>query len=307
MDTVKATYNPICEMREYDAKRMSPYRSMRVIGPKSSLEEAGMGIIEARPAGEKDILLAHTPDYVEKIKNEDFGFFDKMLSYLGQIPASEGIHDVACASAGCAVSALDAVEAGEADMCFALTQPPGHHAGPSNAGGFCVYNNAAIAAKKAAKEYGKRVAILDIDVHDGNGTREIVRGDESIFFATVNVKPMYPLFSGWCNQGNCRVYGALCPPLFIVDKEAYFGLVDLALEDISKFEPELLVVSAGFDTYRHDLKKADLLEKDYAKIGEKIAALDMPTITVLEGGYAIDKLPELVANYCAGFRFATTA
>ena len=297
--SVKATYNPLCRMEDFAGKR-SPFHSYRVDGPKECLEQSGIEVIDSSLAGKEDILLAHRPEYVDRIENGEFTIFERCLAALGQIPVSENIYEIACASAGCGVEALDLVEEGTADMCFALTQPPGHHAGSSSARGFCVFNNAAIVAKKAKEKYGK-VAIVDFDVHFGNGTAKCVQGDEDILFTSVHVLPQYP-YSGFLSHGNCLVYVARAYPFFRPVEETYLKKLDLALETVRDFNPEVVIVSAGFDAYWHDLHMADLSSQAFGEIGKKIAELDKPTVSLLEGGYVLDRLPCFVVDYCDAFR-----
>lgn len=302
---VVATYNPLCE-----TNLPYPLSPLRVGGPRVALEECGIEVVEARLAEKGEILLAHTADYVEKIESGNFSILDKILSALGEIPISEDIYSIARASAGCAVEAFEKVRDEETEMCFALTQPPGHHAGPSNARGYCIFNNAAIVAKEAKEEY-RKVAIIDIDVHHGNGTQEIVLGDEDIVFASLHVKPWYPHLSGWTSKKNCANY--ILPYILLFPtpiqlkfgtNERYLEKLNVAVEKIRQFEPEFVIVSAGFDTYEKDPFGRMSLTKDaYAQIGKKIASLEKPTVTVLEGGYVTGMLPKFITDYCNAFRF----
>ncbi|MFH1127640.1 MAG: histone deacetylase [archaeon] len=298
--TVKATYNPACRMENY----RFPYSSSRVDNPKKALEESGIEIIDAPPASENDLLLAHNPEYVTKIKNTDFSSFDRIRAFLEGVPTSEDIYQIALASAGCATKALEIVE-GNGGMCFALTQPPGHHAGKSSYGGFCIFNNAAIVAKKAVQDGYKRVSIIDIDVHHCNGTEEIIQGDKNIMLASIHLKPFYPLLTGWRSKENCENYSVLSIPGFrSATKEDYLKILDDSLEHVKNYNPELLIVSAGFDTYKKDpIGKMALEEDSYAAIGKRIETLDLPTVAVLEGGYAQekDKLPRFVTDFSKAF------
>lgn len=293
--SVRATYNQLCEMKGFGF----PYDILRVSGPKEALEKAGFKIIEAPPAKEEDILLVHDRKYVEKIRDNALTKADKIKARIESIPVSERLYEMALASAGCAVKAFE--EAGEV-MCFALTQPPGHHAGRSNFAGFCVFNNAAIVAEKAKQEHGK-VAILDIDVHHGNGTQDIFLGDKKVIFASIHSYPWYP-GTGLRSKKNCHNYPLpYVPPLTAGYNSRYLGKLDSALEKIKNFQPDFVVVSAGFDTYIRDpLGRMTLQEGSYTEIGRRIASLRKPTVSVLEGGYVPQKMGELVVNYCSPFQ-----
>ena len=203
-----------------------------------------------------------------------------------------------------ALSALDDVLAG--DTAFALCRPPGHHAGADYLGGYCYLNTAAIAAE-AATRAGRRTAILDIDYHHGNGTQDIfyVRGD--IFFASIHADPRtdYPFFWGHADErGEDAGEGATLnlPLAQGTALPAYEAALGAALDAVAGFAPDFLVVSFGADTFEGDpISGFALRTVDYPPIARRIASTRLPTLIVMEGGYAVDALGENVAAFLSGF------
>ncbi|MGN6818095.1 MAG: histone deacetylase family protein [Sphingomonas sp.] len=209
-------------------------------------------------------------------------------------------------SAQSALAATHAVLAGER-AAFALCRPPGHHAGADYFGGYCHLNSAAIAAQAARDAGRRRVAILDIDYHHGNGTQDIfwTRGD--VFYASLHADPAtdYPFYWGHEDErGEGEGLGAtLNLPLPQGTTLGAFRTAQArALRAISDFGAELLVVSFGADTYAGDPISAFRLETpDYAILAADIAAAGLPTVIVMEGGYAVDALGANVASLLGGF------
>ena len=236
---------------------------------------------------------------------------DRIDARLGQYsidastPIAEGTWESAYWSAQTALSALDAVLGGERSA-FALCRPPGHHAGADYMGGYCYLNNAAIAAE-AGRAAGKgRVAVLDVDYHHGNGTQDIFLDRGDVFFASIHADPRtdYPFFWGHCDEtGAGEGEGAtLNLPLprgtRIRDYEA---ALDRALEAIAGFGAGLLVCSFGADTFSGDPIGFFALETDdYAPVARRIAELGLPTLVVMEGGYAVAELGANVASFLKG-------
>jgi acetoin utilization deacetylase AcuC-like enzyme len=220
-------------------------------------------------------------------------------------PIAAGTWDAAYWSAQAALSALHAVLAGER-AAFALCRPPGHHCGPDYLGGYCYLNNAAIAAR-AAVAAGKRVAILDIDYHHGNGTQDVFYGDGEVLFASLHADPRtdYPFFWGHADErGEGAGVGAtLNLPLPRGSGWAdYAPALDTALAAIGGHRANLLVVSFGADTFEGDpISQFRLTTEDYTRMGRRIAALGLPTAIVMEGGYAVDALGRNVAAFLAGW------
>ena len=190
-------------------------------------------------------------------------------------------------AAGCAIRA---VETGG----FALVRPPGHHALASSAMGFCVFNNVAIAARHAQVELGlAHVAIVDFDVHHGNGTEALFREDPSVLTVSLHEWPFWP---GTGGPGTSNEY-ALNVPLAAGSGDAeYFRAFDEVVEPaVRAFEPDVVLVSAGFDAHRHDpLAQMEVSDDGFRELGRRCGALAPRVAAVLEGGYNLDTLPDLV-------------
>lgn len=254
-----------------------PESPERVKSTYEYLGAQGFIFIEPEPAKEEDILSVHTRQLVEQVKKTDF--FD------ADTPALPGIFDYATFSAAAAIKAM---ELGlKREPAFSLFRPPGHHAGKNFLGGFCYFNNIAIAVEKAVS-LGRRVAILDIDCHHGNGTQDIFLGNINVLYVSLHQVPLYP-GTGLKSDLNCLNY-PLRPG---TGEKEYLDTLKEAIREIEKFSPDLLAISAGFDTYKDDpLTDIGLDVESYRRIKELIIESKFPYFSVLEGGYC----PEL--KYC---------
>ncbi len=189
-------------------------------------------------------------------------------------------------------------------FAYSLCRPPGHHAEYKVMGGYCYFNNAAIAANYLSK-HGK-VAILDIDLHHGNGTQDIFYDRCDVLYVSIHADPhfKFPYNSGFENEkgrGKGLGYNKNYPlPVGTTDAE-YLKVLWKTLKDVKDFDPKFLVVSAGFDTYEKDpIGAFKLTIPFYKTIGENIKSLNLPTLVVQEGGYAIDALGEIAYNFLQG-------
>jgi acetoin utilization deacetylase AcuC-like enzyme len=184
---------------------------------------------------------------------------------------------------------------------FALTRPPGHHAGADYFGGYSYLSNAAICAE-AALAAGMTVAILDVDYHHGNGTQDVVASREGIAFASIHADPAtdYPFFWGHADESSGKILNLPLPRG--TDWAAYEPALREALEGIAGHEPELLIVSYGADTHEADpISHFRLRSSDYALMARRISSLRLPTLILMEGGYAVDALGGNVAEFLSGF------
>jgi acetoin utilization deacetylase AcuC-like enzyme len=289
----------------------------------------------ARDFGEAALARVHTADYLDFLKaawsdwrsagrpGDAAGYvwpvvrrrklaLDRIDARLGQYsydassPIAEGTWESAYWSAQTALTGLDALLAGERSA-FALCRPPGHHCGADYLGGYCYLNSAAIAAEAAIADGRKRVAILDVDYHHGNGTQDIFYGRGDVFFASIHADPAtdYPFYWGFADEtGEGEGEGAnLNLPLpRRTDLNAYLPALEAALERIAAFAPDLLIVSYGADTFAGDPISYFRIETDdYPDIARRIASLAKPTLVVMEGGYAIDRLGANVSSFLSGF------
>jgi len=250
-----------------------PESPARVESSYAYLKERGFSFIEPEAAKEEELLLVHTSGLVESVKKLSFSDPDT--------PALEGIFDYARLAVGSAIKAMEL--ALEGSPAFSLMRPPGHHSGRDFLGGFCYFNNLAVACQKAIIS-GERVAILDIDCHHGNGTQDIFLGKKNVLYVSLHQVPLYP-GTGLESQDNCLNY-PLKPG---TTQDEYLAVLQKAMAEIKKFSPRLLAVSAGFDTYAQDpLANIGLEKESYRKIKELILAAKINYFCVLEGGYSDD-------------------
>ena len=229
-----------------------------------------------------------------------------LFSYDAGSPLTSGTWQAARAGACCALTAVQRVNAG-ARSAFALTRPPGHHAGADFFGGYCFLNNAAIAAQALRDAGAARVAVLDVDFHHGNGTQAIFYDRPDVFFASLHGDPHteYPYYLGYADeQGAGAGLGAnLNLPLprgtgFVAWREA----LGLALRRIAGFGAEALVVSLGVDTFAGDpISGFQLQSGDFLQVGADLAAAGLPTVFVFEGGYAVAEVGINTVNVLEGF------
>ena len=217
----------------------------------------------------------------------------------------EGTYQAALSSANCALSAALAITNGER-ASFALCRPPGHHAGKDYAGGYCFINNAAVAANWLSTK-GK-VALLDMDYHCGNGTQDIFYEREDVLTISIHADPNfeYPHFIGFSDErGEGRGLGFHhnFPLPAGTDDAAYLAALEHALVLIREFRPAFLVVSAGMDIYADDpLGTIKVTTEGIAEIGKRVAALELPTAIMMEGGYNNDALGRNIVGFLGEFR-----
>jgi acetoin utilization deacetylase AcuC-like enzyme len=271
-------------------------------GAHPERQERLAGLLEAFPefdpvreATVDELVLVHEPGYVEAVR---------MVAESGETRwldpdtvCTPSSWEAALLAAG---AAIGAVEAGG----FALVRPPGHHALPGRAMGFCLFNNVAVAARYAQRELGlARVAILDWDVHHGNGTQDIFWDDDSVLFVSLHQWPFYP-GTGGPGEGHATVVNVPLPA-GTGDAEflaAYKGAAEPALR---AFEPDLLVVSAGFDAAGGDpVGGMELTAEGFRELGSRVGGVAPRVALVLEGGYAVEALPGLVRAAAEGVESA---
>jgi len=207
-------------------------------------------------------------------------------------------------AAGAVVAAVDAVVAKEADNAFCAVRPPGHHAEPERAMGFCLFNNAAIGALRAREVHRlARVAVVDFDVHHGNGTQAAFEADGNLFYASTHQYPLYPGTGAVSQRGDFNTI--VNAPLSAGDGgDAFREAMDtVILPRLREFKPDILVISAGFDAHTRDpLANLNLVEADYNWITKKLmevadASAQGRIVSLLEGGYDLQGLSRSVATH----------
>jgi acetoin utilization deacetylase AcuC-like enzyme len=255
------------------------------------------------PTAEFDtIALCHPMDYVIALRDAS------PTSGLVQIDAdtsmSPGSFEAALRAAGGGVYAVDEVMAGRVSNAFVATRPPGHHTETARPMGFCLFNNAAIAARYAQKRYGiDRAAVVDFDVHHGNGSQDIFWSDKSVMYCSTHEMPLYPGTGAVGERGEFNTI--VNAPLSAGDggsafKEAFETVI---LPRLREFKPDMLIISAGFDAHTRDpLANLNLVEADYTWVTKKLmdvadASAKGRVVSLLEGGYDLQGLSRSVAAH----------
>jgi acetoin utilization deacetylase AcuC-like enzyme len=240
--------------------------------------------VKPRPATLEEILRAHRPEHLDRLRQP--------IDFDSDTPYYPGIDEHASRAAGAATTAVELALSGKES--FSLMRPPGHHAGPAKAMGFCYLNSIAVAALHALAVGCERVAILDFDAHHGNGTEEIVSGNKRIRFASVHEYPGYP------GTGNSSYGNIFNWPIFPGSSPSeHVTAVNQAFDQLLQFNPDLLLVSAGFDAFKEDpLTEMTLELEHFAGFGRRLKQVGLPAAAVLEGGYS-RQLPRLVETFLA--------
>jgi acetoin utilization deacetylase AcuC-like enzyme len=235
-----------------------------------------------RLATEQEVLRVHRPSHLERLRQP--------IDFDADTPFYPGIEEHARRAAGAAIDVVDLALCGRKG--FSLMRPPGHHATSTRAMGFCYLNSIAIAAYYALATGCERVGIWDFDAHHGNGTEEIVFGNNRVRFASIHQYPGYP-GSGTTSRGN--VFNWPIPPRSNAAQHA--AAVQRALDSLIEFHPDILLVSAGFDAFVGDpLTEMNLEQEHFGKFGRWLKETGLPGAAILEGGYS-DDLPALVEAF----------
>jgi acetoin utilization deacetylase AcuC-like enzyme len=295
------------ECRLHDMGEGHPECPQRLDAIQDHLLATGLDIAldwrDAPDATAEQLERAHTAGYVSEI-----------LEQMAQVKASgsrhavdpdtnigKGTHDAAFKAAGAAIAATDAVLDRKAQNAFCAVRPPGHHATRAESMGFCFFNNVAVAARHALDARGlQRVAVIDFDVHHGNGTEDIVAGDDRILMCSFFQHPLYP-FSGAVPRGTNMV-NVPVPP-YTRGGEIRESIEAMWMPALHAFRPQMIFISAGFDAHREDdLGQLGLVEADYEWITRRLmdvaqAHAEGRIVSCLEGGYSLSALARSVAAH----------
>ncbi len=240
------------------------------------------------------------------IEPDDFCAKLGLYSMDSGTPLTAGTWIAAKTGADCAVNAAHALRLGER-ASFALTRPPGHHAGADFYGGYCFLNNAALAAQHLLDDGARRVAILDLDYHHGNGTQSIFYQRADVQYISLHADPrrQYPFYLGHADETGEAAglgYNMNLPLAQNASAPDWFAALETACLRLAGYGPEALVVSLGVDTYAGDpLSHFALHGGDFLRIGERLAYLGLPTAFILEGGYAVKEIGVNVVNVLEGY------
>jgi len=245
----------------------------------------------------KEILkMTHDSDYINLIENS---FPKKGLSFLdGDTVISPGSKDATIDAVGSIISAIDGIQNKEIKNAFCAVRPPGHHSSQNKAAGFCIFNNCSVGANYLIEKYKyKKVAIVDFDVHHGNGTQDIFYNNEKVLFISTHQYPFYPGSGSDKEKGKFNNIQNIPLPAG-TNSEEYLNALEFGLKKLKTFKPEFILISAGFDSHKDDpLAQFELNSKDFYEITKRILKISNQfcggkVVSILEGGYNLNALAE---------------
>ena len=255
--------------------------------------------IEPIPASTAQLVYVHESTYPEHIKQH----CEAEIPLTYDTSVVKASFDIALLSTGGVLRAANAVATGEVKNAFAMVRPPGHHATPNRSMGFCLFNNIAITARYLQREHGVgKVAIVDWDVHHGNGTQDIFYEDESVFFFSIHQSPLYPGTGSSYERGSGKARGTTLNvpmPAGSGDSEYAEIFTDVLIPALQDFSPEFTLISAGFDAHYLDpLAGIELTAAGFSTLTDLILEFaEGRVISALEGGYSLEGIAESVVAH----------
>ncbi len=303
MSTVLITHPACLHHEPGEHHPESPQRLRAVVAALEGDAFSALDWQEAPAASREELMRVHPANYVDAILGIRPAA-DELAMIDGDTLMSAGSAEAALRAAGAVVAGVDAVVTGQASNAFAAVRPPGHHATPTVPGGFCLFSNVAIGARHAQARHGiGRVAILDFDVHHGQGTQATVETDPSLFYASTHQSPFYP------GTGSPRERGVddnvVNVPLMANSGSNEFRAAwgDRILPQLDRFAPDMVIVSAGFDAHLRDpLAQLRLTTDDFRWITAELLAVARThargrIVSALEGGYDLEALADSAAAH----------
>jgi acetoin utilization deacetylase AcuC-like enzyme len=281
-----------------------PERPERLASVLAALEDFDLERLEAPEATREHIARVHPEVYLDAIEAAFPAPGEDLVAIDGDTFLTDGTREAALRAAGAVVAAVDHVRAGRSQTAFCAVRPPGHHAEPAQSRGFCIFNNVAVGALHALEAHGlSRVAVVDFDVHHGNGTQATAMKDGRLFFASTHQSPLYPGTGRADERGPAdNVVNAPLPPG--ADGAAWRRAMErTVLPALDAFAPELILVSAGFDAHKADpLANMALVEQDYAWAAQALRSVARAqckghVVSTLEGGYDLSALGKSAAAF----------
>ncbi len=329
-------HSGLLDPRSDDQFRPSLECPERAKGVLTAIQHSGLGEIRSpRQFHERDYLSVHSPDYISFLKNVwhewlatgrletnarpdtfvgagmRYADTQNVIGKLGRYSFDSTSPFVADswqaiqASADCALTGASLIGAGER-FAFAACRPPGHHAARNFCGGYCYLNNNSLAAQSLLSSGARRVAILDLDYHHGNGTQSIFYQRDDVLTISIHADPRleYPYFIGFADESgedDGQGFNVNYPLPFGTNWGKYKVVLLQALERVRRFSPDALIVALGLDTFAGDPATHFSIEStDFTRMGQAVAKLGIPTLTVLEGGYSLEYIGLNTVNFLTG-------
>lgn len=284
--------------RQHDTGPGHPERPERIEAVWRAVEQGGFSLeaLAVEPAAPKDLERVHSPGHIRRVE-EACG---QGRALDPDTPAGPASWEAVRLAAGAAIAGVRAVATGAVDNAFCAVRPPGHHAEPDRAMGFCFFNNVAVAARWAqAQGHAATAAVLDWDVHHGNGTQWTFYDDPTVFYASLHQAPHYP-GTGTVDERGFANTVCNCPMPWDASAAQWLDVLDATiLPELEAFDPDLLILSCGFDAHRADPLSAQHLDAEtYAEMTRRVGRIAQGRIvSVLEGGYDLEALADCTAAH----------